>query len=611
MLRIKVVCFALMTLWCSAGFASQEMMPVDEIRTGMEGVGRTVFAGTSIEEFKFEVLDVIRNFKPRRDLILVRLVGEHVEHTGVVAGMSGSPMYIDGKLIGALSYRLGLFQKEPIAGVTPIAQMLEVVDREQSRAQELAAKRGLNDELVKMAVGARDFDLEVLLPPYFRNAADMTGTASFTPLEIPLYFSGFEPGAMNAAAQLFGRAGVTVQQGGGSAAGEGPNNSSGLPPGSAYSVVIVDGDLGIQATGTVTYRDGTRVLGMGHPFLNSGAVGLPMGEAKILTTLSSMMASTKMATLTNIVGTIHQDRTTGIMGVSGEVPDMIPVRLRFNSEFYALRDFNFRVAADRSLHSLTPLIFSIVLNSALESARMSVSNQTLVLDGKINLKDRESISVRNYYAGGRPSDFLTDGMEVIGEIAGIVGALLANDFETPEIESVQLDFHVLPQKKLALVQKLTVDKAVVRPGEQVTVSVLLREFQGEPTRVKQTLTIPENLTSNRISIYAGSGSSLTRQEARTAPQRFRPKSFEQLLGLLNRRRKNNFVFFQMRTLDKGVLRQGQELPNLPPSVLSVLKAQRSSGDVTSLRDRALSEQKVQVDYSVRGGKSIWLKVEKK
>lgn len=611
-MQTKLIRYFVFALLASLpGVVAAQFMSVDEITPGMKGVGKTVFSGTTIEPFDFEVVEIIRNFKPRRDLILVQLIGKKVEHTGVVAGMSGSPMYIDGKLIGALSYQMGFFQKEPIAGVTPIHQMLEIFAQEKSREQELAAKRGLNEDFLAVAAGTRDFDWAALLPPQLKNAPTGGTQLSLTPLEIPLFFSGFEPRMLDFSAQIFNRMGLSVLQGGGGSSVEGDQTDNELQPGSAYSVVIVDGDLGLQATGTVTYRDGDRVLGMGHPFFNSGAVKLPMGKAKILTTLSSLMASTKMASLTGVVGTVHQDRTTGVMGISGEEPQMIPVRLHFTSEFQQPVDYHFRVAEDRSLYSLTPLIFSIVLTNTLESARLSMANQTLTLEGRIQLKDHGAIELKNYYAGSRPSEFLTDGMEVAGDVAATLGALLANNFETPEIEAVELNFDVLPRKYLAIVQTVSVDKTVVRPGDQLTVSVLLKEYQGKSHVVRQRFTVPEDVSARRIAVYAGSGSTLTRLEARLAPQKYKPQSFEQLMKILNNKRKNNFVFFQLRALDKGVLVQGEEFPNLPPSVLSVMRTQKASGNISSLRDRTISEHATEVDFSVKGGRTIWLNVEKK
>lgn len=611
MILRKLILLAVFVFSMNICFAAQNILPLDQIKPGMRGFGKTVFTGSDIEEFEFEVLEIIPNFKPKRDLILVRLIGKKVEHTGVVAGMSGSPMYIEGKLIGALSYSMGIFMKEPIAGVTPIEQMLEIFEQEKVRPEELAAGRGFNPSYPEMAVGVQEITWENLLPLEFKKANfKKTSLSKIQPLDTPLIFSGFESAVLELCSTIFEGMRVQILQGGGSSKNEevdlGP-----LEPGSAYSVVIVDGDMGIQATGTVTYRDENNVLGMGHSFLNSGAVGLPMGKAKILTTLSSLMFSTKVSALTEIVGTVHQDRTTGVMGVSGEMSKMIPVNFRFHSRFQDDAELNFRIAEDRRLHSLTPFIFTIVLTNALESVRLSQGNHTLKLDGKINLAGRDPIPLKNYYAGNRPSTFITDAIEAAGEISATVGALLSNNFEAPQIESVELTFDALHKKNLAIVDRIEADRTVVKPGDEVKLSVYLREYQGQEHKISHTLKIPDEIREKRVVIFAGSGSTLTRLEARTSPQKFRPKSFSQLTELLKSKRKNNYVFFQIRLRDKGVLIAGEELPSLPPSILSVMNAQKSSGNVVTLRDRIVVEENVQVDYSVSGGKTVVLSVELK
>ncbi len=606
----KLILLSVLALFISAGFAGEKIMPLEQIKPGLRGIGKTVFSGTDIEEFEFEVLEIIPNFKAKRDLILTRLIGDKVEHTGVVAGMSGSPMYIDGKLIGALSYSMGLFMKEPIAGVTPIEQMFEILAQEKVRPEELAAIRGFNESYLAIAVGAQAFSLESILPLEFKRGNTKTSLARINPLDTPLIFSGFENSVLELCATIFNGMSVQVLNGGGTYTNEKVNLGP-LEPGSAYSAVIVDGDMGLQATGTVTYVNGAQVLGMGHPFLNSGALELPMGKAKILTTLSSLMLSTKMAALTEISGAIHQDRATGVMGVSGEAAKMIPIRLRFRSKFQDETEFNFRIAEDRRLHSLTPFIFTIVLTNALESVRLSQGNQTLKLEGTINLNGHESIPLKNYYAGNTPSTFITDAIEATGEISATVGALLSNNFEAPAIESVDLNFEALHKKNLAIVEKLEVDRTVVKPGDKIKLSVYLREYQGEGHKVNHVLKIPEGIRERRIAIYAGSGGTLTRLEARTSPQKFRPKSFIQLTDLLKERRKNNYLFFQIRLRDRGVLVAGEELPALPPSIFSVMNTQKSSGNLSNLRDRVLFETGLEVDYSISGGKTVLITVEPK
>lgn len=605
---LKNTIFAAILLFLlSENLVGQDIIPVNEIEPGMRGFGKTVFTGSKIEQFEFEVIDIMPNFKAKRDLILVKLIGEKVEYTGVVAGMSGSPMYIDGKLIGALSYRFGLFQKDPIAGVTPVEQMFEIFGHEKVRQEELASNRGFNPLYFETAVGAREFKLENFIPLALRKSKAQKGISALVPLQIPLIFSGFEETVLDLAFELFRAPGLAVQSGGASSSTEGFDIGP-LEPGSAYSVVIVDGDIGIHATGTVTFRDEKRVVGMGHPVFYSGAVDLPMAKVKILTTLSSLMASTKMSSLTEIIGTIHQDRTTGVMGVTGEEPKMIPIELRFKPAFQDEIEYKFRIAEDRSLHSITPLIFSIVIANSLESARMSFSKQTLKVDGRINLKDHKPILIQNFYAGKTSRGSINDAIEATGEISAILGALLSNNFEPPKIESVQLDFIALHKRQLANVERIEVDRTFVKPGDTIELSVYLQEFQGEQHRIKHNLTIPEDISAKRIAIYAGGGATLSQLEFRSSPQRFKPKNFNHLLSLLNNRRKNNYLFFQIRLRAQGVLVEGKQLPGLPPSILTVMNSQKSTGNIVNLRDRTLLEENVEVNFSVSGGRTIWLNV---
>lgn len=599
---------------CSFGQinAGEKFMSLNEIHPGMRGIGKTVFAGNTIEDFEIEILDIIPNFRAKRDLILVKLIGEKVKKTGVVAGMSGSPVYINNKLIGAISYRMGIFQKDPIAGITPIEQMLEIFNREKVRSEELASNRGFNSAYLEMAIGVREIAWENFIPSKFQKRKSLkTSLTGISTLEVPLIFSGFENSIAELSEGIFGGLGFEILQGGGTIAAKEETDHGTLEPGSAFSIVIVDGDFGLQATGTVTYRDGDKILGMGHPFFNSGAVGLPMGKAKILTILSSHMASTKMAALTEVIGTVHQDRTTGVMGVIGENAKMIPVGMIFRSEFQEPVAFSFRIAEEQSLHSLTPLIFRIVLSNALESARLSTSDQTLRLEGKIKLKEHQDIPLQNLYAGGFPTTFVTDAQEATGEISAILGTILSNNFELPEIESIELDFTSLHKKNLALVQRIELDRLVVKPGDEITLTVTIKEYQGREHLIKHVLKIPDEITSKRISVYVGDGGTLTKIEFRAASQKFKPQSFDQLAEILKKRRKNNYLFFQIRAMDKGMLIDGEELPSLPPSILSVMNFQKTAGNVKSLRDRKLLEDSVQVNYSISGGRLLWLKVKPK
>src|SRR5581483_11985155 len=294
---------------------SQPTIPVSEIHAGMRGVAYTVFQGVKPEAMDVEVLGVLHGVNgPKSNIILIRLHGEKPEYTGVVAGMSGSPVYLDGKLAGALAFRIGEFSKEPIAGVTPIADMLEINAMDKSPAEEAsAAKPALANAAGKTASPGES----TALPGSTQGFAQY-----LKPIETPLVFNGFSEDAVRQFAPQFATAGIVPVMGAGSVTEE--KQPEPLEPGSAVSAILVRGDMDIAATCTVTYIDPQRLLACGHPLLQFGSVDLPMNKAQVLATLPSPLNAFKIVNTTERAGVFVQDRHTGILGVFGKQPDMIP-----------------------------------------------------------------------------------------------------------------------------------------------------------------------------------------------------------------------------------------------------------------------------------------------
>src|SRR5579872_7168932 len=297
---------------------SQPTIPIDQIHAGMRGVAYTVFQGVKPEAMDVEVLGVLHNVNgPKGDIILVRLHGQKVEYTGVVAGMSGSPVYLNGKLAGALAFRVGEFSKEPIAGVTPIADMLEINALDKSPSEEAAA---IKPEVTNAAGKTAAPGLASAIGNSTQNFADY-----LKPIDAPLVFNGFSEDAIRAFAPQFAAAGIVPVMGAGSVSND--KQPEPLVPGSAVSAILVRGDMDIAATCTVTYIDPQRLLACGHPLLQFGSVDLPMNKAEVLATLPSPLNAFKIVNTTERAGVFVQDRHTGILGVFGKQPDMIPVTL--------------------------------------------------------------------------------------------------------------------------------------------------------------------------------------------------------------------------------------------------------------------------------------------
>src|ERR1022692_1778365 len=352
---------------------SQPTIPVDQIHPGMRGYALTVFEGIKPESMDVEVLGVMHNTNgPKGDIILIRLHGTKVEYTGVVAGMSGSPVYLDGKLAGALAFRIGEFSKEPIAGVTPIADMLEISALDRSPAEETSAiKPSVNSVAGKTSAPGSGS----VLPVSVQDFANY-----LKPIETPLVFNGFSEQAIHLFAGQLGSAGIVPVMGAGSVSDD--KQPEPIEAGSAISAVLVRGDMNIEATCSVTYVDAQRLLACGHPLLQFGSVDLPMNKAEVLATLGSPLNAFKIVNTTEPVGTFVQDRHTGIMGVFDRQPAMIPVTLNLHSST-GVKQFHYEVLNNPKL---TPVALMVTVFNALHGVNEFAEEITYRLTGSIGVK---------------------------------------------------------------------------------------------------------------------------------------------------------------------------------------------------------------------------------
>ncbi len=588
--------FLFAILFAAPPFAlrAQEIMPLVEIKPGMKGVCHTVFQGERPEEFPIEVVEIMRNFYPKRSLIIIRLQGEKAVHTGVAAGMSGSPVYINGKMIGALSYSLAEFVREPLAGVTPIEEMLEIFERENTRERELSAfVPPAPNKFLEMSLGLAEVTWENFVPQeLLQRRMAMMGT--LRPIDLPLALGGLQPQFIELAAGLLKPAGFQII-GGGRGSIEARDNSDAaalLQPGAAIGAVLMTGDADIEAIGTVSYRQDNRVLAFGHPFFNNGPVELPISLAKILFIVPSDLGSFKQGETSSLVGTLRQDRTTGIYGVIGAPAALTPMTLRYTDEAGKTSSFEFRFTQERSLNTLMPLVMRFVLVNALESGRLATGENSLQLTGNIQLQSGEKITLDDFYPGFTPMGgfgFLNGILKSTGEIAATVGAVMANNFQPAKLSRVDLNFVSIPGRRSATLDQVWVDRSEAEPGDTITVLARLKAFQGPEKLVQQKLLIPRDAEGRFLTIHVGSGDDLTTLELRTAPGRFAVRSFPQLMAILRERRRNDALYYQLRQPDQGLIIDGEELSSLPPSVYSVLQSQNLKGNSSFAREQLLAE----------------------
>lgn len=590
--------------------ASTQIMPLTEIKPGMKGIGKTVFSGTTIEKFDVEVIDIVKNFSPQLDIILIRLFGPRVEHTGVVSGMSGSPIYIDNKLIGALAYSFGIFQKEPIAGVTPIEYMFEIENKEKVREKERNYTIKSNQELIKVLTSTSNQKIDLL--SYFSKTIVRWNDNPYQlkPIAMPFVFGGISPNVLTKISPTLEQLGFIVTQGGTFSSNQLQSNDS-LKPGDAVSGVIISGDYSISATGTVTYCDGNKILAFGHSFFNSGPINMPMATAKILTTMSNLMQSRKFSSTGKIIGNIRQDRISGIMGVIGEQSPMFPVDVEYISPFNTKKNYHYMVANDQTLSSIVPVFLWVTLLSTIESARFSNGDYSIKLDGRFMLKDHPDVALENFYTSAKFSDPPGSGKDILAAAYDVVMTfmpLIVNDYKYPNIEKIELTFHAIPGKKSVRIQNVWYDKTEIKPGDNLSLNIKLRAYQGNTMNIKKVISIPQNIVSKRLIISVGSADYITSWEKNIAAGKFRPQNFNELIQLLNNRRKNNILYIQIKILDKGAFISGKELPNLPPTILNILKTKKTSGIFKNLSESVLKEYKIPMEYQIFGGKSIQIKI---
>jgi len=398
---------------------SDEILPFSEVKVGMKGEGRSVFEGTRVSRFDAVVIGLMENIAPKRNLILVRLSGEPVDRTGVLEGMSGSPIYVDGRVIGAVAYSWE-FSKEAIAGVTPIEEMLEVQKRgsgEPGRSRTVPALPGASP----LSALFRPNDLVRHFDNYLsEGGASAERVASLTPIRLPLSFVGFPARLIDRLSPDLARAGLIPVQAG--IAGKGQGVTTPLVPGSAVAAKLVKGDVEISAVGTVTFRDGDRILAFGHPLLNLGPTSLPMSSAVVHTLLPSLSASFKIASATqDEAGSILQDRNVGIAGLTGVPARLIPVRVEISGNTDRPQRFGFDVMEDSFL---TPYLIYASLNAIVSSSQKDYGETTVkVLEGSVmKVAGQEDIHLENLFSGDLASFYAS------GTVAYISQLILNNEY---------------------------------------------------------------------------------------------------------------------------------------------------------------------------------------
>jgi hypothetical protein len=614
--RLLAVFAALVLLSLAPLPAATKLFPVEELKPGMVGIGRTVFEGDRLDEFKVHIIGVLRNvIGPRRNLILAKLEGGPLAHTGVIAGMSGSPVYIDGRLVGAVSYSLGAFSKEPIAGITPIDEMIEAATlpgpRRQAARVELKmplTPENLRDSLRQAFSWARPFADSPADVRFFGGQEFSAGIGTMLrPIATPLSLGGFDPTTIEPLVSAFRDQGFVPVMAGGAGtvaqAGEGGNASPeerGLQPGDPLGVALMSGDLSLGATGTVTHVDGNKVYGFGHPFYNLGPTQFPMTRAYVHTLLPSLFSSMKIASTGQVIGTVQQDRFTTIAGTLGKGPALIPIRLSLTSDRGIRKSFKMGVVNDQMF---TPLLAYLSIVNTLGSYERQYGAASFVVKGTATVKKYGDVAFEDLFTGEQPS---------VGAAAYVVAPinfLLRNAFEDIEIEAVNLEIESTEQPRMATLERAWIDSVRPKPGATVPLKVLLRTYRGEEITRTLPVQIPSN-ASGTVQIMVADGARLSQWESRELQmQPLQSRGLPQMITALNRTRKNNRLYVRLISQDGGAVVKGESLASLPPSVLAVMESDRNGGSFSPLRSALLGEWELATEHAVSGARTLTLNIE--
>lgn len=579
---------------------SIEVLPLDEVRVGMDGVGKTVLQGAQLVDFQAKVLGVMRGVAAGRDLVLCRLSGANLEYTGVIAGMSGSPIYINGKLLGAVAYTWA-FNKEPIAGVTPFDQMRTLSGRPRPSARTVI--EATDDGAMPIAA------LDISGDPYAglkqRASSGAIAVAAragqMTPIAVPLSASGFTPRCLADLQQHFSPLGfVPVAAGGGGVDSKAMPNDKTLVPGGAMGASLVTGDFDLSGLGTVTHVEGDRVWGWGHPFMEGGHSSYVLRSGHIHVVNPKLDLSTKMGSPLAVLGVVDADVSTCIAGRLGVEPDMLPMSVTVQ-EGESGPERTYRVQIIRQEEMLAPLVAS-VLSNALDAAGALEQEITLNLDASINAQGLEPIKINNTYSGGNVAG--SQGVKgLLNQVAIVADGLTRNPFAPARLESIQCRAVVMDRRTSASITAVQLNSDRLEAGDDLVATVTLRPYKCEPQKVQVSLKLPSDLPPGSYTAnICDAGMHLkgifneepTLLVARNVPEIARVYRIQ-----LEERR--HTLYLRVLLPDTGLSIERVNLPQLPGSMRAAFESRRSTSGVP-IRRSIVSRQAT--DWVIEGNTQL-------
>lgn len=575
------------------------IFPLDQVQPGMKGEVYTIFQGDTIEKVDLEVIGVMHNaLGPKQDIIIVRLLGDEVAKTGVVAGMSGSPVYIDGKLAGALSLKLGSFTREAIGGVTPIENMYDA--EKSSPPPRTDGTKSANISAGSSTQAGSALAAHIPFPETFAQQASAGAGQFLVPIETPLIASGIYPGTIAEFSKQLSAWGMSMVAGGTAAAS--PEDAK-LQPGDMVGIELIRGDLSLAPGCTVTTVQDGRILACGHPIFGFGDVSMPIARAHVLMTLASELASTKIITTGGTIGTLTGDHVTAIAGHLGPGPSMIPVDVTFTSAT-GEKKFHFEVIENRQL---TPTLVALAIYNGIAGNTAYGEGNTLDLKGSIELQGHSPVALDDLYSPidlPVPSAFL-----LATSVESDFNAIYSNPYEPAKVTGVHIEVTSLADRRSAIIDGAWVEKREVHPGETVAVKVLLRPYRGDAFVKEIPITIPEQTARGNLEIVISDAATLNRNiESMTITSEGQLPGLEELVKLLNRQRRNDRLYATLLQQAPTLLVEDKEMPNAPLSAISVFDQRQSPGGSRLTWQSSVGEWSAAMDLVISGERTLSITV---
>jgi hypothetical protein len=574
----------------------------------MTGKARTVFRGSEPEEFNVEILGIVPGaIGPKQDLIVGRLSGGGADRTSVFAGMSGSPVYIDGKLVGAISYSFP-FSKEPICGITPIEQMIAIFEKKEGSKMTASEPKSISFAELASTDWASQFPKNPasssgLLAGVSNNSLLMSVAGqSFQPIATPMTFSGFSQQTLDEFTPQLLQAGLIPVSAVGGSAPMSPMkkaDATTLLGGDSVSMQLTRGDYSLAAAGTVTWRDGEKVYAFGHPFLSLGTSDLPMSESHVVAVVPSVNNSFKLSVPDSMVGTMTQDRATGVFGKLGQSPKMIPVRINVTSSRGQTDVINFEVAKD---DFLTPLLLNIAIFNTAVAQERTVGDATVQIVGEIGIKNQQPIKIDRRFAGGQATQFAA------ASVAGPVAALMKSRFDDLELSGITLNLTSSDGSKTAVLDRMSIDRTQVKAGDTVEVQAFARTNSGKIFVQRIPVTIPAGTPAGLFSITVADGKEI---QQNSAIQHFVPRDLADLVSTINKLKLADRLYLQTFRTSNGAIIGSSEMPNLPPSVLATLNNDRTAGGIKPAVQTIVNELALPpAEFLISGEQTLTIEVVK-